>query len=616
VLWLIVCGVILIAAIIVGTVAMVGEFRQRALDNGTRELENTVLLLTRHFDQQFEDSEIIANDMVSKMESLGDTSAENFKSRMATFDAHLMLKSRVSVLSYVGDVNIFDADGQLINSSGGWPVSDINIADRDYFKTFKSDPGSKIALAEPVRSYFTGRWTTVIAHRMSGPGGVFLGVMARRIDPINFEKFFASVALGEGAAIAMFHRDGTMLARYPHADRMVGKKFSKAPLLHKVLTEGGLQALRVQSPVDGKDRLGAAAPLSGFPIVVVATATISAVLADWRAQTKFMIVAAVISALAIASILFLIVRQLTRQNREAQQRLEAEKQRLDTALNNMTQGLVLYDASARIVLCNQRYLDMYGLSTDVVKPGCHFYDLIRHRQETGSFDDDVEEFCSAIMRNVAEGKITQTPTESAGRSYVIVNKPLEQGGWVATIEDITERRNLEQERDRNYAFLLQIIDHIPTQITVKDVRDQRYVMANRVAEAQFGLTRDAIVGKTAFELFPKASADIIAKDDARALQSSDGLFLDVAPWQTPRARPALHHLEAYRNSGSDRRNPIYHQRRRRRYRAPARRREDRASGALRRADRPAEPGAVPRTDRRRAGANRPRRAVRAALCRR
>jgi diguanylate cyclase (GGDEF)-like protein/PAS domain S-box-containing protein len=533
ILWLILCGVILVAAIIVGTVAMVGEFRQRALNNGTRELENTVLLLTRHFDQQFEDSEVIATDMVAKMEFLGDASPENFKSRMATFDAHLMLKSKVSVLSYIGDVNIFDADGQLINSSSGWPVPDINIADRSYFKTFKSDPESKIALAEPVRSYFTGKWTTVIAHRLNGPDGAFLGVMARRIDPVNFEKFFASVALGEGAAIAMFHRDGTMLARHPRADQMVGKKFNKAPLLHNVLTKGGLQTLRVQSPVDGEDRLGAAAPLSRFPIVLVATATISTVLADWRAQTKFMIVAAVLSALAIAFILFLIVRQLTRQNREAQQRLESEKHRLDTALNNMTQGLVLYDASARVVLCNQRYLDMYGLSTDVAKPGCHFYDLIRHRQETGSFDGDIEEFCSTIMRNVAAGKITQTPMESAGRSYVIVNKPLLKGGWVATIEDITERRNLEQERDRNYAFLLQIIDHIPTQITVKDVRDHRYVLANRVAEAQFGLTRDAIVGKTAFELFPKASADIIATDDARALQSPDGLFLDVAAWQTP-----------------------------------------------------------------------------------
>ena len=87
------------------------------------------------------------------------------------------------------------------------------------------------------------------------------------------------------------------------------------------------------------------------------------------------------------------------------------------------------------------------------------------------------------MQNVAEGKVSRTIMECAdGRSFQIVNKPLAQGGWVATIEDITERRNLEQERDRNYAFLRQIIDHIPTQITVKDMRDRRYVLANRVAE--------------------------------------------------------------------------------------------------------------------------------------
>ena len=90
-----------------------------------------------------------------------------------------------------------------------------------------------------------------------------------------------------------------------------------------------------------------------------------------------------------------------------------------------------------------------------------------------------------------------TMVAADGRSFLIVNQPLAQGGWVATIENVTERRNLEQERDRNYAFLRQIIDHIPTQITVKDARDGRYVLANRVAEVQFGMSREAIVGKTA-----------------------------------------------------------------------------------------------------------------------
>ncbi|HKH01444.1 MAG TPA: EAL domain-containing protein, partial [Bradyrhizobium sp.] len=453
--------------------------------------------------------------------------------KMSTHDAHLMLKSRASVLPYIGEVNIYNSDGQLMNSSDVWPLPDVSIAERDYFNALKSDPESKVILTEPDQSYFTGKPTTVIAHRLTALDGAFLGVMARRIDVANFQSFFASVVLGEGAAISMFHNDGTLLARYPHADSMIGRKLKTAPLLQKVWSEGGLQTLRFESAVDQQDRLGSAAALSRFPIIVVATTTFAAVLADWQAQTRSMIAAAVLSALVFAFILFLIVRQVNRQNQQTQQQLESEKQRLDTALNNMTQGLVLYDKSGRIVICNQRYIDMYGLSTDVVKPGCHFFDLIRHRQETGSFSGDVEEFCSKVMQNLAQGKDTHTVMESAdARSFQIVNKPLAQGGWVATIEDITERRNLEQERDRNYTFLRQIIDHIPTQITVKDVRDRRYVLANRVAEAQFGMSREDIVGKTALDLFPKAAADLIAEDDEKALQCPEGLFLDVNPWHS------------------------------------------------------------------------------------
>ncbi|MES2195545.1 MAG: EAL domain-containing protein [Pseudomonadota bacterium] len=531
ILSLILCGGILVAAIMLGTMMMVGEFRERALSNNERELENTVLLLARHFDQQFEDTEIIAHDVISRMQFTEIDSPETFRIWMSSYDAHQILKSKVSVLSYIGDVGIFDADGKLINSSGTWPLPSVDIAERTFFKSLKSDANLKTAVVAPARHHTTGNSTTVIAHRISGPNGIFLGLLARRIDPVHYERYFASVTLGSGSAISMFHHDGTMLARYPHVDSLVGQKFETAPLLNKVLTDGGRQTLRVQSPVDSMHRLGSAAPLSRFPIVVVATTTVQAALDDWYAQTRFMVAAALLSALVIAFVLFLIIRQVTRQNQESQQRLSLQKQQLDTALNNMTQGLVLYDASARIILCNRRYIDMYGLSTEIVKPGCHFRDLIQHRQDTGSYDGDVDEFCSTIMRNVAQGRVTHMTMHSAGRSYLIVNKPLAQGGWVATIEDITERRNLEQERDRNYAFLRQIIDHIPTQITVKDLRDGRYVLANRVAETQFGLPCEEIVGKTAFDLFPAKVAEKLSADDEKALNSPDGLFLDVFPSQ-------------------------------------------------------------------------------------
>jgi diguanylate cyclase (GGDEF)-like protein/PAS domain S-box-containing protein len=531
VLWLTLCGSFLVACIVIGTAITVLNFRERALNRAERELENTVLLLARHFDRELHDFEAIQSDVVRRMELLGIASPETLTRQMSSEEFHKNLQSMVGALSDAAGIDVFDANGQLVNSSQSWPVAALNIADRSYFKNFAADDRSPLVLLAPVYSRITGGWTTVVARKVVGPNGEFLGVVSRGISPANLESFFESVAMNKGSAISLSHRDGTLLARYPHVEQMIGRNF-KTTSVHQVLSKADHGTTRLISPVDGEDRLAAVRALGEFPLSILATTTVTMALADWREQTKLLVVAAALCAIAIAAILFLIVRQLTRQHRSSQERLEAEKQRLDTALNNMTQGLVLYDAAARIVICNQRYLDMYNLSTEVVKPGCHFYDLIQHRQDTGSFDGDVEEFCSTIMRNVAQGKVTHTPMESAGRSYLIVNKPLAQGGWVATIEDITERRALEHERDRNYAFLHQIIDHIPSQITVKDARDRRYLLANRVAEDQFGLSRDAIVGKTAFDLFPKTAAEMIVADDDKILQSANGLFQDVHLWET------------------------------------------------------------------------------------
>src|SRR5438477_4194655 len=104
VLWLTLCGALLVTAIFAGTIMMVGEFRERALGNSERELENTVLLLTRHFDQQFEYSETIATDVISQLRISGIASSEAFRKRMSRPETHEILRSKVSGLSYLGDI--------------------------------------------------------------------------------------------------------------------------------------------------------------------------------------------------------------------------------------------------------------------------------------------------------------------------------------------------------------------------------------------------------------------------------------------------------------------------------------------------------------------------------
>jgi diguanylate cyclase (GGDEF)-like protein/PAS domain S-box-containing protein len=441
--WLILGGLLLIAAIAIGATLMAGNFRERALRNSERELENTVLLLARHFDQQLEDFEVVQKDLITFMRSSGIASEENYRRRMSSREIHLMLKSKVDALSYVGGVNVFDADGNLINASAAWPVPAVSVADRSYFKTFKSDPQSPAMVIEAVYSRITGVWTTVIARKVTGSNGEFLGAIGRGIEPVNFEKFFASVALGSGAAIAMHHRDGTLLARYPHVDEMIGKNFKTGAASQLQVFELANSTSRLYSPIDGKDRLISWRTLTNFPIVIVAATTTSAALADWREQITMLIVVASLSVLAISALLFAAVRKLSQQHRASKQRVTLEKQRLDTAVNNMTQGLLLFDSDQRLIICNQRYIEMYGLSAEIIKPGCSFHDVIAHRAQTGSFNGDVDRYVALVLRDIGQ-RNTMDITTPDGRWVQVVNEPLADGGWVATHEDITERRRAEE----------------------------------------------------------------------------------------------------------------------------------------------------------------------------
>ncbi|MEH2497299.1 diguanylate cyclase (GGDEF)-like protein [Bradyrhizobium sp. AZCC 1678] len=150
--------------------------------------------------------------------------------------------------------------------------------------------------------------------------------------------------------------------------------------------------------------------------------------------------------LALVAVLAVAAGLLLRRDRLTDRRLAAERRQLSIAVNNIPQGLVLYDASARIIICNQPYLDMFGLSPDVAKPGCTMQRLIAHRKQTGSFDGDVDEFCNAIIKTVSLGKATRQLTEApGGRAIEIINRPLKGGGWVATIEDVTSRRRAEEK---------------------------------------------------------------------------------------------------------------------------------------------------------------------------
>ncbi len=128
-------------------------------------------------------------------------------------------------------------------------------------------------------------------------------------------------------------------------------------------------------------------------------------------------------------------------------RLHEQNRRLSTALNNMSQGLNMFDAQGRITLLNTRYLQMYKLAPEIVKPGCTLKRLIEYRKETGLFSGDVDSYVQKIFDAMTQGKSQAHYVEASdGRIVLAKNEPLPDGGWVSTHEDVTEQRHAEQER--------------------------------------------------------------------------------------------------------------------------------------------------------------------------
>jgi diguanylate cyclase (GGDEF)-like protein/PAS domain S-box-containing protein len=234
-------------------------------------------------------------------------------------------------------------------------------------------------------------------------------------------------------------------------------------------------------------------------------------------------------------------------DRRSEKKMFEQNVRLDAALHNMRQGLLMFDSEGRLVLFNQRYLEMYGLATDTVKVGYTLVELLRLRKSVGTFNGDPDQYAAKLAdytgkfrgdpdtgKFVGEGietKVTEIPD---GRSISVTNQSMQGGGWVSTHSDITEMRDAERELGRTRTFLDAVVENVPVTLVVKNADDRRYVLINRAGEKFFGLSREEVIGKTSDEIFSKEEADAIKRRDEELLQSTSEIFLEDHPLMTPR----------------------------------------------------------------------------------
>lgn len=159
------------------------------------------------------------------------------------------------------------------------------------------------------------------------------------------------------------------------------------------------------------------------------------VLADRRLATRTRRFEEIIHQLSQAQ------QQVQRSNREAQE----QKSRLDAAINNMGEGLCMFDAEKQLVVCNARYAEMYQLPPDLLKPGAPHHEIISHRVANGILKDesDAKRLLSTLRTLPADASSSRVDEFADGRLICVTRHPTTGGGWVATHRDVTEQRRSE-----------------------------------------------------------------------------------------------------------------------------------------------------------------------------
>jgi diguanylate cyclase (GGDEF)-like protein/PAS domain S-box-containing protein len=184
--------------------------------------------------------------------------------------------------------------------------------------------------------------------------------------------------------------------------------------------------------------------------------------------------------------------------KRANSRLEVQNLLFDTALNNMSHGLCMWDADLRIIVCNNRFMEIYGFSEEVVKPGASLREVMHHSVAIGNHPGEtVDDLYNSYLQELASRGSLTTEREIKGRRTIAVaHRPMSDGSWVTTYEEITERKQHLQELQRREEELRiqnerfdAAINNMGSGLCMFDA-DHRLIVCNERYVQMYGLSLD------------------------------------------------------------------------------------------------------------------------------
>ena len=476
-----------------------------------------------------------------------DNMAEKYASPEAVNAALRLLQKSSPVVVGLGWT---DASGARQAHSYDHEPPRSNIADMPQYIAQRDDPQGQMFVAPPFRSAPTGKWFTAVSRRLSDAGGGFAGVISGPIDQAYFTELYRSINLGSSGAVLLLYRDGQLLAREPSIEGAIGKSVANWPLLKGYLAHSDAGAFEVTSSLDGVLRVVAYKAVPDLPLVVLVSYARADLLGPWRHHLFLFgpLVGLLVCAILIGT--WMLIRQtraLALKSEILKKRtseLEQINGRFDIALRYMPNGLSMWGPDEKLVIANDRYREMYGLTKEQVTPGVSLQAIVGSYMSNGGISD----LSTDALVNAVTTQNTRAQLLSDGRTVYIRRQPMPEGGWITTHEDVTDQKRTESSLIENAVALTRMnerfdaaINNMSQGLCMFD-ENQNVVVSNfRYAEI-YRLSRDQVKAGTTlreilefrkekgtnFVLTAEGYTTVNIKTARETLELADGRIISIA----------------------------------------------------------------------------------------
>ncbi|MGA7260992.1 MAG: response regulator [Stellaceae bacterium] len=457
-------GLAVVCMTILAAGLTIWDLRQEAIKTFTEEIENLGVAFAEQTSRTLQAVDLVLDQVKDRVLGSRIETTAQFEQLLSGRKWHQFLADRLKNLPQADALALIDADGKLINASRRWPVSAADFSDRDFIAYFRLHDEPTSFLGMPVKNRTNSGRSIIVARRISGSGGEFLGTIFATIRAEYLEEFYKAITLPELGPVTVLRQDGTIFARYPRVEEdIVGQKMPAASPWYRLAESGG--TFRSQEDAAGITRVDAVRPLTDYPLVVDVTISEAAALANWRRQSRLIAIGAVCAVLGF----MVLFRELGAQFRELEQnrarlelntmelqqtadalrkserRLTEKSQLLETTLEHMDQGILVVDGDRMVPLCNRRAIEIMDLPPELMAVQPHFDDVLAWQWRKHEYGRD-ETLKDIVRRGGAlEEPRVRERRRPNGRMIEFRNVPLPGGGAVRTFTDITARKAAEEQ---------------------------------------------------------------------------------------------------------------------------------------------------------------------------